>query len=142
MPELHLIVRKNRFVKHEFSPLTQTLYSLWTDETELMTDDEFKAEMLAWENVVNLKKPQFLIDDCRKFYYTISPANQQWSARLLNKALTDCGLKKYAHITPDEFISNIATMQYFDIFFEMNLPGQFPVEHFTEISMGEKWLFA
>jgi hypothetical protein len=139
---MKLTLSETRFSKHEYVPQTQTLYSTWHEHTRDMTEEDFRKEMLLWAEIVQLKKPIYLVDDCRKFFYTIAPLAQKWSAQLQNQTLVKCGLKKYAHIAPEEFIANLATMQYFDEFFEMKLPGQFPVEHFSQIQAAEHWLFS
>lgn len=136
-------VYESRFVKHAFNPQSQTLFSYWTTETPQMSQLDFKVEMENWLNTSQKFKPLYLFDYCQDFVYPIVEEEQIWMAHLLNPGWIEIGLQKYAHIVPDEFISNLAVEQMFDEFFNMKLANQFEIRHFgvSEEETAADWLW-
>jgi hypothetical protein len=131
----------SKFARHDFDPKTQTVFSEWYAATQEMTREDFKNEMRAWLDVFRKHCPKRLYDDCVNFSYTISPEEQEWMAKLLNPEWVALGLKKYAHMVPEEMISSLAVEQLFDEFFRQNLSGQYPIRNFSSREEALAWLF-
>lgn len=74
------------------------------------------------------------------FIYTISNDEQVWMAHLLNGAWVAMGLKKYAHIVPEEFISSLSVELAFAEYFDMKLPNQYPIRDFSDLNAAFSWL--
>jgi len=133
-------IYESRFSAHKYDATTETLFSDWFEETGKMTDDDFRNEMQAWLNIFRVCKPKYLYDRCVDFCYAINPAEQIWMAHLLNAEWIDLGLKKYAHMVPEELIAELSVEQLFDEFFQMNLPNQFPIVNFSKKEDALNWL--
>lgn len=127
-----IILYESKFAKHTYQPSTKTLFSDWSPATFEMSREDFKIEIEAWLNVFKKEKILYLFDRCSDFIYPIAPDEQIWMANLLNPEWIKLGLKKYAHLVPEEFIANLSVDQMFDEFFNMNLEGQYPINHFSD----------
>jgi hypothetical protein len=133
-------VYNSKYVEHYFDDNQQVFHSSWLPATEQMTEKDFVFEMEKWVELTLEAKPLYILDDCRTFFYTISPTLQTWSAQTLNPSWVRMGLRKYAHIAPEELVANISTLQFFDEFLEMNLKNQYKIEHFSTLDSGLNWL--
>lgn len=120
------------YAQHSFDPTTRTLYTLWFSATEAMQAHDFKKEMETWLSTSEECKPLYIYDYCVDFLYPINPDEQVWMAHLLNPGWTNLGVLKYAHIVPEEFITNLSVEQMFEEFHNMNLDNQFEIRHFPE----------
>ena len=134
------LLHKSKFASHHYCDETKTLFSDWFQETGSMKEEDFKNEMEIWIKVSKECRPERIFDRCIDFTYPISPENQTWMAQLLNPGWIDAGVKKYAHLVPEEFIANLSVYQMFDEFFEMKLDNQFEIEHFSDEIDAFKWL--
>lgn len=77
------------------------------------------------------------------FIYPINPDEQVWMAHTLNPGWIEAGVKKYAHVVPEEFISNLSIDLMFEEFFLMELENQFEIRHFADEDQqkAKDWLF-
>ncbi|MDW7694564.1 hypothetical protein R9C00_07415 [Flammeovirgaceae bacterium SG7u.111] len=114
---------------------------MWDSETENMSAGDFETEMQEWLNAFKKCKPKFLYDRCNDFKYPISPDQQIWMAMLLNQAWIDLGLKKYAHMMPEELITELSVEQLFGEFFNLQLDNQFEIENFSDKDKALAWLY-
>lgn len=134
---------KSKYAQHLYGEEESTLYTDWFKETEYMTKEDFKIEMEAWLEASKKVNPKKIYDYCTNFIYPINPEEQVWMAHLLNPGWIQVGVKKYAHIVPEEFIANLSVEQMFEEFDKMNLDNQFEIRHFADNKSEEdkKWLF-
>lgn len=135
-------LHKSSFAIHIYDEDQKTLLTDWYRETEDMSPQDFKFEMEKWLEVSKLCRPEKIYDYCVNFVYTIDIAEQKWMAHLLNPGWADLGVKKYAHIVPEEFIANLSVEQMFEEFTNMNLENQFEIRHFADnnTESAKKWL--
>jgi hypothetical protein len=131
---------RSEYAVHIFDEENKILYSDWLPTTENMTEEDFFQEMKEWLRVSLEAKFEYLYDNCVNFLFPISPKNQIWMAKLLNEPWVKIGLKKYAHIMPDELISGLSVEQMFEEFFNMNLENQFEIQHFPDGESANEWL--
>jgi hypothetical protein len=134
------VLFQSKFSSHAYEPETKTMFTYWTEATEKMNQIEFQQEMQAWLKASEACQPDKIFDYCKGFIYPIDPDEQIWLAHLLNEGWVRLGVKKYAHIVPEELIANISTMQLFEEFENMKLPGQFVIEHFADEDEALAWL--
>ncbi|MCU0444179.1 MAG: hypothetical protein MUE85_04620 [Microscillaceae bacterium] len=130
----------SRFSKHVYVAESQTLFTYWTEDTEKMNKVQFEQEMHAWLKASETCSPHKIYDYCKGFLYPIDPDEQIWLAHLLNEGWVRLGVQKYAHIVPEELITNIGTMQLFEEFENMKLPNQFVIQHFSDEDEALHWL--
>lgn len=135
-----LTIYRSKFALHQYDEAYKTIFTDWFKETEEMSASDFQLEMEEWLNAFKQYKPMYLYDNCVDFSYAIKPDEQIWMAQLLNAAWIDLGLKKYAHMVPEEMISELSVEQLFDEFFQMKLPNQFPIVNFGKKEDALRWL--
>ncbi len=135
-----IVLYQSKYSKHIYQAETEILYSDWFAQTYNMQAEEFEAEMKAWLAISQQCKFTYLFDRCVDFNYTISNTEQIFMANLLNRAWAKMGLKKYAHIVPEEFMSSLSVELTFSEYFDMNLPNQYPIRDFTDANEAMRWL--
>ena len=130
------------YVQHSFDASTRTFYTNWLPNTEAMQADDFKKEVEMWLSTSEEVQPLYIYDYCVDFLYPINPTEQVWMAHLLNPGWTNLGVLKYAHVVPEEFITNLSVEQMFEEFHNMSLKDQFEIRHFPEREAEEakEWL--
>lgn len=131
---------KSAYVEHEYDEETRTLYSDWSEETADMSLEDFRQEMTQWAEVSKNCKPQYIYDYCVYFLYSIPAEENAWLAELLNPVWIEAGVQRYAHVVPDEFITNLSVDKMFEAFTAMNLPNQFAIAHFSDRKEAMQWL--
>lgn len=137
---MQTVIYQSKYANHSFDESQNTMFTNWFIETADMDEKEFIIEMEAWLETTSKVKPEKIYDYCVNFVYPISPDEQVWMAHLLNPKWIALGVKKYAHIVPEEFITNLSVEQMFDEFFQMNLPNQFEISHFSNEQVAKNWL--
>lgn len=135
-----VVLYESKYSKHIYQASTEILFSDWFLETENMQPKDFATEMEAWLLASQQCKFTYLFDNCVDFAYTISNDEQVWMAHLLNGAWVAMGLKKYAHIVPEEFMSSLSVELAFAEYFDMKLPNQYPIRDFSDENAALKWL--
>lgn len=131
---------KSRYASHYYDEASQTMFSIWFNETQQMNADGFRVETEKWLEASLQCKPKNIFDYCVNFVYPISPEEQNWMAQLLNTAWVNMGVQKYAHIMPKELIANISSDQLFQEFTEMGLENQFTIGNFADTTEAINWL--
>ncbi len=139
-PEIMETVYHSKYALHQYDEGSNTLYSDWTPETANMDPQTFRQEMEAWLEVFKKKKPALLYDECRNFSYPITPEEQTWMAKSVYAEWVKTGLKKYAHMVPEEMIAELSVEQMFEEILGMKLEGQFPIRNFDKKAAAEEWL--
>lgn len=134
---------KSKYAEHYYDAETNTLHSNWFEETKNMKGGDFKKEIEEWLRVSEEVKPNKIYDYCVNFIYPINNEEQVWMAHTLNPGWIGVGVKKYAHVVPQEFITNLSVDLMFDEFFLMKLENQFEIKHFADedTEKAKKWLF-
>ncbi|GAB4405819.1 MAG: hypothetical protein OHK0053_31860 [Microscillaceae bacterium] len=131
---------KSKYVCHRLVKSAQILYSHWFAETEFMPSQVFRQEMQTWQSIFIQYRPVALFDQCQAFLYPISPDEQVWMAKLLQPAFLLGDLRRYAHVVPEESISNISVMQLFQELEKLIEPGDLLIQHFQEEKQALEWL--
>jgi hypothetical protein len=135
-----ILLYESKYSRHIYQAETEIMFSDWSAKTKNMDAQDFKTEMEAWLAATKECKFTYLFDRCVEFNYTISLKEQVWMANLLNEAWATMGLKKYAHIVPEAFISSLSVEQTFEEYFNMKLPNQYPIKDFADANEALDWL--
>lgn len=80
-------------------------------ETENMTDNEWQVLMKDLKNIIEIYKPEYIIDDSRNRLYSDSSAMQEWTLNLFINSFNNIGLKKYILIKPKGIVGKLTTKQ-------------------------------
>ena len=99
------------FIRVLFDDEAKLYTSIFLPTTNLMTDSEWKMQMLELRDLIEHLKPLYIIDDNTNRKYGYSPEMQKWSLNLFVESWNEIGLKKYAQILPTEILGKLTAMQ-------------------------------
>ncbi len=131
-------IYRTKYIVRRFDAGRGILYSTWSFNTELMTKEEFKTEMLMLPDQIGQYGAKFLLSNLQNLRFIIEPDLQTWLVQTIIPKFTEIGLRKQAIVVPEDFFTQIALEQTIDELEDVSHENQsrfFPSE--TE---AEKWL--
>ncbi|MBX2843181.1 MAG: hypothetical protein KTR26_15535 [Flammeovirgaceae bacterium] len=102
---------KSANISIQFYEENSLLRANWFPESEEMTEEVLKKELLYWANGIKQFLPTRLLVDSRQFIFTISPSMQIWMAENIYPFYTKNEVKKQAFLVSHDFIARISIMQ-------------------------------
>jgi hypothetical protein len=129
-----------KYAQHLYNPNNRTLFSVWFPQTKEMSPAEFREELAVWTEAFEKFRPERLFDMCKYFSYAISPSEQVFMAESVYARWAELGLKKYAHMVPNEVLPDLSVEQLFDEFFKLRLPNAFEIKNFLNPQEAMAWL--
>lgn len=105
------------------------------------TDENLKHENLMFRDQIEKYKPYYMLVDTSKFYYTTSPAMQEWIGNNIIKAAVIAGMVANAVVVGEDFFSALALEQVVDEGQNSSQNG-FKAKFFTNQDEARKWLLA
>jgi len=129
-------VFKSKFQTIEFLNEVSILLNTYTKESEDLTEDLYKAELLSYVEQIKTYKPQKTISDLRDFSYPIVPSLQEWHAKTLFPVAESVGIKKVAILLPQELFSLVSAQQTL----EEDKQGKFQTKYFENEKDAYNWL--
>ena len=128
---------KSDFQEIFFHPDSSTLENVWSLETKLMTDEEFKQEMLELSRFFLTYRPEFQLINTQDLLFVISPELQSWSdENILKPHGKVSSLRKVAFVVSKDLFPSVAVEQTMD---EEHGNG-FNTRFFKEKEEAIKWL--
>lgn len=119
----------------QFDNTTKMLLIITKKESEKMSIEEQKAEIIKSTEIIKSKRPLFVLNDHRNNKNIYSPETQEWIASTFAKALVQAGSKKFATIVPEDIFIETSLQQ---IAGELN-KTPFDIKFFTRIDDAKKW---
>ena len=104
-------IYKNKYIKYIFEEENSLVSYHWTTETENMTVESYKKNILLGIDYVTKYNPKFLLSDQRGKKFVVSPDLQEWNAKETLPKLFKQGVIKFAIIESEDFIIQLATEQ-------------------------------
>lgn len=105
------VILQTKYMSVTFDDENNLFMSIYHRETQNMTDKEWQEHMILIKQLVEMYEPTHIIDDNRERLYDYSPDMQVWTLTLFIDSWNKIGLKKYAHIFPNEIIGKITSEQ-------------------------------
>lgn len=102
---------KSANISIQFDDENSLLRATWFSESENMTEELLKKELLYWANGIKQFLPKRLLVDSREFIFTISPGMQIWMAENIYPFYTKNEVKKQAFLVSNDFFARISIMQ-------------------------------
>lgn len=131
-------IYQSKFIIIEVDVGKKLLLTTWTEETQILEDKIYREEVLNYVEYLKKYQPKFLLNDIRLFMMPLVPETQEWLAELISEILNQY-VEKYAIITPEEFIPQLAVDQAVD---EVKKLGNATIfKHFDSIDEAMDWLF-
>ncbi len=126
-------VYESPFQKIEHDSFLKYLKVSWAN-TQLMTEENYKTEMIAQINTAVKYRPAGYVVDSSDFYFIISPTLQNWTTQLFPKLMT-AGVKKVAFLVSETVFSQIASLQP-----EEDISSGFQVRYFDNFEEAKNWI--
>lgn len=115
----------------------QILRVLWSETTENMTDEEFRAELVKYAEVSEQYRPQKSLVDTRYFLMPIVPETQEWVNANIHQRSLKAGIKKFAYLVSKDLFSQVSIEQTME---EDNAKGIFDTQYFDNENQAMEWL--
>ncbi len=130
------MLRSSKFIDLEFDKDKKMYKLIWKPETENMTDEDFKEEMLEYAEFFDLGG-QYVLHDMTDMEFTIVPELQQWLDENVNKKGVEAGVEKAAFIVSKDIFSTVGVQQANEEFNAKKIP----MHYFHHESEAKDWLF-
>ncbi len=132
-----MIVYQSIYVTVDWSEVQSLLVVQWSECTKKLTRELFFSEITHVHDIIDDKKPHFLLGDDTNFKFLIPVELQEGALKKTIARTNKIGLKKFAHIQSKEFIAALALEQTF----EENKEKKYQDKLFNSIDDARKWLF-
>lgn len=128
------------YYKSGFSIITvdeeqKLVCQLWNNETEKMTDDEFKKEMLNLAKAFEKYLPKKVFVNQKVFKFVVSIELQAWVNENVNVKLINAKTEKLAFVVSDELFAAVSVEQTLD-----DVGGELAPKFFDDADKAKKWL--
>lgn len=131
--------KRTEFMTLEFDTENSVLNTLWSPETESMTDEEYMEVFQNLSNSIRNHKIKYWLGDTRAFKKTVSPELQEWYAKEIMPELIEAGLEKIALIAPEEFIAGLSVEQSIDEILMAN-GNKLTIQYFDNMQEARDWV--
>jgi hypothetical protein len=128
------LLHETPYFKIFHDPQNALFESSWLD-ADKVTPDIFKQEMLAYVELVNTYQPQYYLTDST---FTISVELQDWVTEHVFPYTMHATVKKFALITPSDFIAQVSLEQTIDT--GEKYIGAIPIQYFNNRQDALQWL--
>ncbi|MCS6968407.1 MAG: hypothetical protein RMJ44_06670 [Cytophagales bacterium] len=102
---------------------------------EFIEDDHYKEQMLRLKNIIIEKAPRIVLMDLRNFFYTVTPAQQEWIQKEILPPLLKI-VQRAAFVLPSDLPTALSVEQIY----EDDIMPVYPVRMFEDYNRALKWL--
>ena len=126
------------FLSITYDDATDLIECRWQN-SDNMTEDEFRQEMLNYNTVIEEHRPKRML--VHNLYFTITPDLQEWINETVDPVRREVGLTKSAYIVSENIISNISVEQFADDSNELSA-GSLENRMFNDRDEATAWLLS
>jgi lipid A disaccharide synthetase len=131
-------VYQNQFIKLIFEAENSLLRYISHPNTQEMTGENYKENMLAYAEQVEQYQPTRLLVDSRASEFVIVPELQEWTANVIAPRTTS--LKKIAFVLNPDIFAQVALQQMMD---EKGIVEKYEApQYFENLEEAEKWILS
>lgn len=109
----------------------------WSETTEDMTADQFKAELQTYLEFVKKYHPEKVLLDTSLFLFTIEPKLQEWVDKEINAKSPQYGVQKIAMLVTTDLFAQVSMEQTIE---EANASTLLDIRFFDEKTQAMQWL--
>jgi hypothetical protein len=130
-------LRNNEYWWITFEPETSVMESCWVN-TDSLTDQLFKEEMLAYADLALKYKPTYYLVNTVRSTYTMGLEIQEWvGLNVFPKTMHD-GVRKFAIVIAEDLYAQVSISQAIEDA-EAQI-GQVPTRYFDTVEKARKWI--
>ncbi len=132
------VVYDNKYITEWYNEDKKLFKVRWKAETKNITEEEVREEIIRFTDYILKLKPLYILGDgrLRENLYTIEV--QQWIADKLTHYCIKAGLKKFAILSPVNFVAELSTEQVADEATSKNIP--IDIKFFKKEEEALNWL--
>lgn len=127
---------RNKYIIISLDKARKYIETVRTLLTENQTEEEYKADMLVWINIIKKEKPVYQLVDERNMRFVIAPEVQIWINKNVLAPAIKSGLRKIAFLVSEELFSQVSIEQAM----EENTNSLLKVKYFDKKADAKKWL--
>jgi hypothetical protein len=91
-------LHEDNFLRIFWNEETRIIGIDWKDSTSTMTDEEFRAELKLFANLVEEKKAPGILVDVSSFRHKISSEAGQWRLKNISPRYNEAGVQRFAFL--------------------------------------------
>lgn len=103
---------------------------------EFIWDEDYRAQMMRFVEIVREKLPLVILMDLREFFYPVTPEQQAWINQEVIPAMLSAGVCKGAFLLPADIVAALSVEQIYD----REEANRLPVRMFDDLQRALKWL--
>ncbi|NJL15185.1 MAG: hypothetical protein HC913_20715 [Microscillaceae bacterium] len=131
----------NRFTQVFFEGKNALLHNVYKPDSEWLEEDSFKGLMNQIQELVEQHRPHLYLVNTLDFRFVMAPAMQEWMNQHYVPRLIAAGIKKYALIVPQAFITQLSIEQTVEDAREIH-QDIFKIQYLATESEARAWLLA
>ncbi|GAB4404709.1 MAG: hypothetical protein OHK0053_30290 [Microscillaceae bacterium] len=131
----------NRYTQVFFENENALLHNVYKAESEWLEDDSFKKLMGDIQELAVQYQPSCYLVNTLNFRFVMAPDVQEWMTQMYVPRLISAGIKKYALIVPQAFITQLSIEQVVEDAQEVH-QDIFKIQYFSSENDAREWLLA
>lgn len=134
------LISKSKFTDRFYEESCGLIKSTWKPSTEFMTESAYKQEMLAAVEQARIYPSKYFLVYAQQFKYIISPELQLWTAEHIAFEIAKLGVKRFAYVVPDEYISGLSVEQTIEESNKWAVDNPYEFYYFSDEKKAIYWL--
>jgi len=127
---------KSKYNKLSYIEQEALLTLVWTADSGIMKDEDFKNEMRVYASAIKRYKPMRIIFDSRFFEFIIRPEMQEWLAFNVFPEYKIAGVRKKAYIVSEDVFPTVTLENYMN----KSTPEKVETRFFDGSNSAQEWL--
>ena len=129
------LLYENQFVAYYHAEESNRIEEHWNEHTRRMKSEDLKESVRQVTQLFARYRPKYFLSDAQKFYFSITPALQEWIDTTVAPVAYENGLQKVARILSSDFIAQLSIEQLSEEVIGKKLVTQF----FDDIEKARNW---
>ncbi len=130
-------ITKNDFIESKFDSKNNMIIDLWQEETDNMTDLDYRNVALRQIENIHVNKPKYWLVDTSELKFTLAPKTQEWADSLFPKIL-EAGVRYIAFVISPDIFTQVSVEQLMD---EKHIKtSNFEIKYFNIYEDALNWL--
>jgi len=131
-------VYDSQYLNSVFFPEQELIELTWKPSTDKMTEEEYKQEVLNFNDVVSKYCPKKILVDASSMFFVVVPELQEWTSRESIAVSLSVGMNKSAFVVSKDLFSQVSIEQTMD----EEVGSIFINRYFDDKEDAKKWLLS
>ncbi len=135
---LNQTVYEDTIGKFVWDPEAKVMFHTYNDDSQFATDEEFKEHLIKFGEKILEYKPVGIIEDYKTMKFVAGVELLEWIGKELKPKLVQAGVKRYAKLVSEDYISQLMAEQVVEEARQKN-PGAIPDGTFLTLEEALEW---